>query len=68
MGKRNRDFNESAFRNKQAYLKYFNRLWELGMSMFEWENLPTTIDERFLELTLFTKGAAIFFKDNDLGY
>lgn len=68
MAKKNRDFVESAYKNKQAYLKYFQRLWELGMSMFEWVNLPDTVDERFLELTLFTKGAAIFFKDEDLGY
>ena len=68
MGKRNREFKESAYKNKASYLKYFNRLWELGMSMFEWENLPDTIDERFLELTLFTKGAAVFFKDPDLGF
>ena len=36
--------------------------------MFEWKNLPPTIDERFLELTLFEDGHAIFFKDEEIGY
>lgn len=38
------------------------------MVMFEWENLPDTIDPRFLELTLFFDGQAVFFKDDVLGY
>lgn len=36
--------------------------------MFKWENLPDTIDARFLELALFGDGHAVFFKDDDLGY
>jgi hypothetical protein len=34
--------------------------------MFEWKNLPTTVDPRFLELTLFSEGKAVFFEDDDL--
>ena len=33
--------------------------------MFEWRNLPDTVDPRFLELTLFANGMAVFFKDED---
>lgn len=36
--------------------------------MFEWQNLPDTVDVRFLELSLFSTGMAIFFKDEELGY
>lgn len=36
--------------------------------MFEWKNLPDTVDERFMELTLFTNGGCLFFKDDVLGY
>lgn len=32
------------------------------------ENLPDSVDPRFLELTLFTDGQAVFFKDEELGY
>ena len=33
------------------------------MTMFEWHNLPGGIDPRFMEMTLFNEGYAIFFKD-----
>lgn len=36
--------------------------------MFEWQNLPDTVDARFLELSLFSTGMAVFFKDDELGY
>lgn len=65
---RNKDFWDSARYNKQGYMQYFDRLTELSISMFEWKNLPDTIDERFLELTLFGDGMVVFFKDDVLGY
>lgn len=66
--RKNTTFNESTFRNNQTFLLYYNRLAELAVSMFEWKNLPDTIDERFLELTLFTDGQIIFFNDDVMGY
>ena len=65
---RNQQFNESAKDNNRTYIKYVDRLTELSVSMFEWKNLPETIDERFLELTLFGKGMAVFFEDEVMGY
>lgn len=65
---KNKDFWESARYNKQGYMQYFDRLTELSISMFEWKNLPDTIDERFMELTLFGDGMVVFFKDEVLGY
>lgn len=32
--------------------------------MFEWTGLPDSVDPRFLELTLFSDGMAVFFKDD----
>lgn len=61
-------FWESAKNNNFTYMEYYNRLTELAISMFEWKNLPDTIDERFLELALFADGMAVFFYDEDLGY
>ena len=65
MSKRRKDlqFWESAQMNNRTYLHFYDRGVELAISRFEWKNLPETIDERFLELTLFGKGAAVFFKD-----
>lgn len=61
--KRDREFWESADLNNASYIQYYDRLTELSISMFEWRNLPDTVDPRFLELTLFANGMAVFFKD-----
>lgn len=68
MAKRDGKFWQSARRNNATYLQYYMRLAELAMSMFEWKNLPDTVDARFLELTLFEDGQIVFFKDEELGY
>lgn len=65
---KNRQFWESAVMNNSAFMQYFNRLTELSVSMFEWKNLPDTIDSRFLELTLFGDGMCVFFEDEVLGF
>ena len=62
------EFWESAKNNKSTYMQYFNRLVELSISMFEWKNIPETVDARFLELSLFGDGMAVFFNDPDIGY
>ena len=66
--KNKESFWESASLNQQTYIQYLNRLTELATCMFEWKNLPPTIDERFLEMALFEKGVAVFFKDEVLDY
>lgn len=53
--------------NDIAFINYFDRLTEIAISLFEWENLPDTIDARFLELALFRDGYAVFFKDDVIG-
>lgn len=69
MSKRKKNnFSESAWLNNNTYMQYYNRLCELSLSMFEWKNLPDTVDPRFLELTLFKDGQAVFFKDDVMGY
>ena len=34
--------------------------------MFDWKNLPDSVDARFLELSLFGDGMCVFFKDEDM--
>lgn len=53
--------------NDRVFLDYFYRLQNLAISMFEWKNLPPTVSERFLELTLFEYGKAIYFRDIVIG-
>lgn len=66
MGRRRTNFDESLWRNNGTYRFYLDRLTELSISMFDWQNVPDSIDARFLETTLFLNGSAVFFKDEDL--
>lgn len=70
MGRNKRDTKwlDSALMNNRTYIQYYNRLTELALSMFDWKNLPDTIDPRFIEMCLFADGKAVFFKDEDLGH
>lgn len=70
MGGRKKQLNfwDSAKLNNATYRYYYDKLTELAVSMFEWRNLPDTIDPRFLELTLFSEGKCLFFEDKDIGY
>nr|UVY52952.1 MAG: Connector [Bacteriophage sp.] len=69
MSRKGRKAQTEAFlQNQRTYLQYVNRLTELSISMFDWKNLPDTIDARFLELALFNDGMAVFFKDEVMGY
>lgn len=65
--KKNQSFHNTLMANGATYVQYYNRLMELSMSMFEWKNLPDTVDERYLELGLFSSGCMVFFKDDVIG-
>ena len=67
MGRKRTEFETSALLNSYSYTKYLLQLKELAVSMFEWKNLPDSIDERYLELTLFEQGKAVYFRDEVLG-
>lgn len=57
----------SAQINNHTYIDYYQRLMEFAINMFEWRNLPPTVDERFLELTLYEKGYCLYFNDEVVG-
>lgn len=60
-------FDESAMLNNYTYIQYLERLTELAISMFEWKNLPDTIDPRYIEMHLFEKGNVVYFNDDVMG-
>lgn len=70
MGKRKRvtQFEKSLALNTMTYDMYVELLTQIAISQFEWLNLPSTVDQRFLEMTLFNDGQAVFFKDDVMGY
>lgn len=67
MGRKKTNFDESVLLNNASYMQYYNRLKELAISMFEWKNLPSTIDPRYIEIGLFEMGCMVYFKDDIIG-
>ena len=67
MSKRKTFFDESLDLNKLTYMQYIRRLTELSTSMFEWKNVPESVDTRYLEMQLFYNGSAIYFNDDVMG-
>lgn len=62
----NGQFWQSAWNNNAKFNVYYNRLVDLAISCIEYDNLPDTIDPRFLELILLADGMAVVFKDDTL--
>jgi hypothetical protein len=54
--------------NAATYQMYYNRLKDYALSMFEWNGLPDTVSERFLEIVMYRDGRTVFFKDPTLGF
>lgn len=60
-------FWSSALQNRWTMQRILDQFSEMAVAMFEWENLPAEIDERFLETILYTQGSALFFRDDVTG-
>lgn len=45
-----------------------NKLIELCVNRFKWQNLPSTVSPRFLELALFYQGLAVWIKHPSYGF
>lgn len=65
---RNKRDSEALVTNNIVFGHYYHRLKELALSMFEWKNLPDSVDSRFLEDCLFRDGFCVFFKDEVMDY
>lgn len=60
-------FEEAAALNMAVFADYYKRLRLLALSLFEWENLPESMNERFLEQCLYWYGKAAIVNDDNLG-
>lgn len=60
--------NINFYKNNRIYLKWWDKLKKISVSRFKWNNLPDTIDERFLEMGLFNFGFMCFFQDEIIGH
>lgn len=66
--KRNNDFQDTMLLNDQTYFDYLGRLKKIATSMFEWINLPDSMNSRYLELCLYYLGSAAMLYDDDYGF
>lgn len=64
----NTEFEEAQILNASTYNDYLARMRKIALSMFEWQNLPATMNSRYLELCLYYKGQAALLYDDDYGY
>lgn len=61
-------FRDAIIMNNQTYTDYLGRMKKICLSMFEWKNLPDSMNARFLEMCLFYNGQAALLYDDDYGY
>ena len=64
----NAEFIDSMLANDLTYFDYLERFKKIALSMFEWENLPESMNERYLEECLYYKGQASLLKDKTFGF
>ena len=61
-------FRDALILNNQTYIDYLERMKKICLSMFEWQNLPKSMNARFLEMCLFYTGQAALLYSDDYGY
>ena len=61
-------FTDSAILNDQTFNDYMNRFKRIALSIFEWVNLPKSMNSRYIEMCLFYYGQCAFLKDKTFGF
>lgn len=60
-------FKDATLVNDATYFDYLERLKKIALSIFDWVNLPSGMDSRWLERCLYYKGQAAMLYDEDMG-
>ena len=64
----NYQFVDNMLVNDQTFYDYLNRFKKVALSIFEWQNLPDSMDPIFLEKCLYYMGQAALLKDKNYGF
>lgn len=67
MSKKKSYFSDSLNLNMRSYGQYLSILRQISISMFEWKNIPSTIDSRYIEQSLFYSAGVVYFNDEVVG-
>ena len=62
------EFTDTTRLNDATYFEYLERFKRIALSLFEWVNLPDSMNERYLEECLYYKGQASLLYDSNYGY
>lgn len=65
VGNRVKKFKDYQYVNDDTYYDYLERLKKIALSMFEWVNLPESMDSRYIEWCLYYSGQAALLKNKD---
>lgn len=65
--KRHNQFKDAILMNSNTYYDYLDRFKKIATSLFEWQNLPDSMDARFIELCLYFMGKCAFVYDMKMG-
>lgn len=65
VGNRQMKFKDYMYINDDTYVDFLERLKKIAISMFEWVNLPESMDARYLEMCLYYLGQAALLKNDD---
>lgn len=61
-------FRDAIVMNNQTYIDYLERMKKICLSMFEWVNLPDSMNPRFLEMCLYYNGQGAMLYSDDYGF
>ena len=61
-------FRDAILMNNRTFNDYLDRMRKICLSMFEWVNLPESMNARFLEQCLYYQGQGALLYDKDYGY
>ena len=61
-------FRDALLLNSQTYNDYLERMKKICLSMFDWVNLPSSMNARFIEMCLYYQGQAALLYDDNYGY
>ena len=64
----NYKFVDNLIVNDLTYIDYLERFKKIALSVFEWVNLPKSMNAQYLEKCLYYNGMATLFKDKTYGF